>query len=392
MKIRGTNDFFNEKERLFTLLVEVSLKKFSSFGYNRIRFPLISNTALFERTIESSDIVNKELFSFKDRGDRDISLIPEGTAPAARLISENRLFPNKFFYITPCFRYDRPQKGRYRQFHQIGAEIVGYDSIYSDIELIILLDQIMRSLGIQGKLIVNYLGNEDVKESYRDYLREKLSNRSICKECEKRVKQNIIRVLDCKSCNYKDIKSIELFLDNNSKERYEKTLDYLTKKGLTVFKNNIVRGLDYYTGFVFEYEYNDIILAAGGRYDNLYRDISNIDLPAVGFGIGIERTMESINADFDSNLGERIEIIPVEAKSLDKVFSLANYLRSLNIPVDFDFKFKKLSKKLAKVTNRFVLIVGDKEIESGLFKLKDMILGKEEEILLKDIVERFKNV
>ncbi len=384
MKLRGTQDFYGSKSRLFDRVESVSKRILEDSSFERIRFPLIERADLFKRTISSSDIVNKELYQFTDRGGREIALVPEGTAPVARAVSGASLYPSKHYYISPFFRYDRPQKGRYRQLHQVGAEIVGYKDEFADVESVLILSSIFKKLGIDAKLEVNFLGMEG-RERYKKYLSETLSCSDLCDDCKRRVSQNILRVLDCKVCkrNYEDI---EKFLDTKERESYEKILSLLQENGIEYEKKNIVRGLDYYTGFVFEFV-NELTIAAGGRYDLLYSDISNKDVKAVGFGAGIERMIDLLE-DLDKSR-EEIAVIYVSEDEKREAFRVANLLRSKGISTYSSLDSCKIGKQLSRTRAKYSVILGKEEIENKIFTLKDMDSGGQEKVSLNILLRRY---
>lgn len=385
MKLRGTKDFYGDCEELFSKVEDISKRVFNSFKYSRVRFPLIENSNLFERVLSSSDVVNKELYSFRDRSDREISLVPEGTAPTARLVLENGLAPCKLFYISPFFRYDRPQKGRYRQFHQLGAELIGYSSIYSDLEILILFDQIMKSFSIEGKFKINFLGSQESRDRYTEYLRNSVSNRDVCSDCKRRIKQNVLRILDCKVDSFDDLKSIEEFLSDEDREKYNKICQMAKERGIVLEKSNIIRGLDYYTGIVFEYEYNGVVLGAGGRYDNLYSEIGKKALPSTGFAIGIERLLDNIV--LVNKKKSSVRVIAVNDSCREKAFNLCIMLRKSGIETDFSLKKENIKSQLSKDGYKYALIIGQDEIENNEVTLRDMENSSQKRVSIEKIVE-----
>ena len=385
MKLRGTQDFFGPKESLFRRVERLAEEVLEDYGYERIRFPLIERAELFKRNIASSDIVNKELYEFEDRGGRDIVLVPEGTAPVTRAISEASLFPCKLYYISPLFRYDRPQKGRFRQHHQIGAESVGFAEEFADAEIVLVISAILKKLNIETTLETNFLGSSDTREEYKKYLVDFVSDKALCDDCLKRRYQNILRVLDCKRCDF-NVKSIEEFLSKEERESYDKILATLQDNGVEASKKNIVRGLDYYTGFVFEL-INGNAVAGGGRYDSLYNQVSKYDLPAVGFGSGIERIMsflEEIESERDD-----IAVIYVTEEEKREAFNIVNILRESGIKASFSLGSSKMKKQLSKANAKYSLIVGKEELDNKIFTIKDMDSSTQEKITLENVIRRF---
>ena len=306
--VRGTRDIFGDLAKRFNF-VELQAKSiFSKSGYEEIRTPIFESTEIFIRSLgEATDIVSKEMYIFKDKGDRDLALRPEGTAPLVRAVLENNLVQNgtdkRFYYIGQMFRYDRPQAGRYRQFYQIGAEIFGNKNSFLDMEIILIAVDIIQKIGINDfSLNINTVGCKKCRIEYLKVLEEYLDEKSdLCETCKERKSKNILRVFDCKIYGCKNIlKNAPKILDfvcSDCKNDFEKLVEYLDiNKTNYIIDKSLVRGLDYYTGMVFEIKTDKLgsqdAIAAGGRYDNLVEEFGGGSIPAVGFAIGEDRIVE----------------------------------------------------------------------------------------------------
>ena len=302
--IRGMPDLYGENIEAISMVEEVCLKTFKSFNYKEFRTPIVENKSLFDRSVgESSDIMQKEVYQFKDRKDELLCLRPEGTAGLVRALITNGLDDDeikKFFYWGPMFRYERPQKGRKRQFFQAGVELIGNQSSDADIEIILIANTILDKLNIKSKLAINYLGNQKSLKKYNQYLQDYLSEDE---DLPKYVIKNPIRALDSKDQNIRkrmsQAKSIVNFLESSQIEEFKKIQSKLNELGIKFDENpNLVRGLDYYNGLVFEFVSNDLgaqnAILGGGRYDGLIKQLGGRDLPATGFALGVDRLAELI--------------------------------------------------------------------------------------------------
>lgn len=392
---RGTQDIYGKDSALWQKIENTAIEIFSKAGFSELRTPIFESSELFNRAVgESSDIVNKEMYTFTDRSDRSLTLRPEGTAGIVRAFIENAFdregLPAKLWYRGPMFRYERPQTGRYRQFHQIGIEAIGTKAPYADLEVIKLGVNFMKELGLKDlTLHINSLGNSASRENYitalKKFLNENLEN--LCEDCQRRYEQNPLRCLDCKvsGCQtiYKNAPSISDYLDEESQEIWQKTQDGLKELDIA-FKHDekLVRGLDYYTHVVFELKANSDILAgqntvlAGGRYDKLVSNLGGGEHAAVGWALGIERIAALIKEEIPE---EKLFIIsddPLEAiKLADK---LRHDTKDLAIELAYDnSKFKKQLEKAIKRGFKWALFYLSQERESGLFKLKNLTQNKE---------------
>ena len=399
--LRGTQDFYNERARKFEYLTRALSDVCKRFSFERIYTPVIENSLLFTRSVgESSDIVRKEMYIFEDKGGREIALSPEGTASVARAVIERGIeVPAKLFYIAPFFRYERPQKGRFRQFHQIGVEHIGGDHKYADLEVILLADALLQAIGIDSfSFQVNNLGAGESRQEYIKYLKDFIGQSvdSFCSDCKVRHEQNPLRVLDCKvdSCQklLEHVKPVTDFLSSEEKEDFESKLAILKEHNINyVVSPGIVRGLDYYTGLVFEVEKDGTSILAGGRYDDLYGELGKKEYPAIGFAAGIERLMELIPNAKEDKLD--IYVIFAEKEFKYGAFNLASRLRQIGFQATIDdgeSRMKKQFAKADKLNARFVAIVSEEGLANENYNLKDMATGEQEVLNFDEIVERLK--
>lgn len=401
---RGTQDILPEASELWQEIEYEALSSLQEAGFKEIRTPIFEDTALFNRAVGAdSDIVNKEMYTFSDRSDRSLTLRPEGTASIVRSYIENALDRNitktcKLWYRGPMFRYERPQAGRYRQFHQIGAEAFGSKAPYIDIELIHLGMQMLENLGLENlTLHINSIGSAQSRLKYREKLKEFLAplQGDVCEDCQRRFEQNPLRALDCKvpedQALYKDAPSIYDSFDDESKEIWDQLRAGLTKLNISFVEDpKLVRGLDYYTHTVFEIKTDNPMLGqqstvlAGGRYDALVSSLGGPEMPAVGWALGIERIAllleEKRKAEETSKYFDN-KIFIVSDSNLDAQ-QLAIQLRA-ELPlfcVDLDFdnaKIKKQMEKADKKSCRYVIFYMEDERNSGRFKIKDLSNGEE---------------
>ena len=306
--LRGMKDIIDNDSELFTYFIENCAKIVKRYGYNYIETPILEETSLFQRSVgESSDIVSKEMYNFTDKGNHEVCLRPEGTAGVVRWFVQNKKDKaggqQKVFYHGPMFRYERPQKGRLREFHQFGCESFGESSVYEDATIILMISEILKFFKIGYKLQLNSLGDETCMPQYKEKLVEHLNTLSLCEDCNRRITTNPIRVLDCKneSCQEQLVGAPKI-TDNLSPEceaDFTKLKEILDSNGVEYeVDTNLVRGLDYYTKTAFEFVSDNIgaqsAIAGGGRYDKLVEYLGGKTTPAVGFAIGIERLLELI--------------------------------------------------------------------------------------------------
>ncbi len=401
-RIKGTVDIFGEEVSYWHRIEEASRKIAKLYGYGEIRTPIIEPTELFVRSVgESTDIVQKEMYTFHDKGGRSITLRPEGTAPVVRAFVENSLitkgFPQRLFYIGPMFRYERPQKGRQRQFHQVGFELFGSKEPLADAEIITVTVKLLKELKLHKfKLVINSIGCEKCRPSYKKSLKEYYSKHyeNLCEDCKKRYETNILRLLDCKvdaEIADKAPKSTD-YLCEECKSHYEEVKKYLDSLEIEYEEDHkLVRGLDYYNRTVFEVRHELLgaqnALAGGGRYDGLIKEMGGQAVPALGFAGGIERIILAMKAENISV--EPFNVYHVYLAHIGKVeniaLKLAETLRENNVNVFFDVMKRSLSSQL-KHANRIgahlVLIVGENELERDVVIIKDMESGENTEVSL----------
>lgn len=398
--VRGTQDLFYDLMDKYNFVVDVAKNVAKTYNFHEIITPIIEESNLFERSVgDGSDIVMKELYKFEDRGGNLLALRPEFTAGVARSFLNNgelnQNLPQKLFSYGPLFRYDRPQKGRYRQLNQINFEYIGNKEYIADVEIICLFYKILQELGLKNiTLEINSLGSNDCKKRYENALKEYFSNLKdkLSEDSKVRLEKNPLRILDskeeCDKILVKDAPKINEFYSDEEKDFYAnilKTLDFLNIK---YFSNPLlVRGLDYYTSTVFEFTTTDLgaqsSVGGGGRYDNLIGEIGNEEVPSVGCAGGIERLMLLIDKKIEKK-DELIAIIPVSENENEYCIDLANKLRNQekNIELIYSGKFKKKMEKMNKCGADFAIIVGEDEIKNGKLKIKNLKTSEEEEFLI----------
>ncbi|MBN1793838.1 MAG: histidine--tRNA ligase [Candidatus Omnitrophica bacterium] len=375
---------------------------FESFCYREIRTPLVEEAGLFSRAIgEATDIVNKEMYEFADRSERQLALRPEATASIARTYIEHGFAKThgvvKWYYIGPMFRAERPQRGRQRQFHQAGVELIGSDSHYYDAEAILLLCNIMHSLGIEAwRLAVNNIGCLDDRRLITDRLRRILTKErsALCDDCTQRLQGNVLRILDCKKPECRKVIDAlpewDRWICDGCTKHFNRVIALLSCAGVTYTKEpHLVRGLDYYTKTVFEMTLPQLgaqdAVAAGGRYDALISQLGGERVGAVGFAIGLERLLLA-SAHFLSGETKKTPdafLVTTSLEACDSAFILLYQLRTNGVMCDMDFEGKSLKAQMrqaGKAAARFVIILGEDEIRGGTVTVKDMGQGVQESI------------
>lgn len=396
--VRGTKDLFGDEIKIFNHVVLTSKKKSEIFGFEELQTPIFEFSEVFERNLgEASDIVAKEVYKFPDRGGNHLTLRPEFTAGVVRALISNgelqQILPRKLFSYGPVFRYDRPQKGRQRQFNQINCEIFGEENLFCDAEIILLASGILKDLGILEKtsLEINSLGCAKTKLNYEEALRkyfEKFRG-DLSTDSQMRLEKNPLRILDSK-----DSRDIELLLDapeiskffsDEAKSRFDSILNLLGKFNLKYHVNQrLVRGLDYYTSTVFEFtmshEGAQNTVLAGGRYDELVEKMSGRKMPAIGFAAGIERLMMLAKLDLQKPRPIIVNYISENEKNF--AFEIVQKLRNVGFVVDFVFdgNFKKQMKRASQNNSRFVVIIGENEMRNGEVSVKDFDNSKEQKV------------
>src|SRR3989344_932572 len=400
--IRGFNDILPPETNIWQHIEKEAREIFETYGFSEIRVPIVERTGLFSRSIgETTDIVEKEMYTFSDRHGESITLRPEGTAPVVRAYIEHKIYASdpvtKLYYLGPMFRYERPQKGRFRQFCQIGAEVFGVDDPQVDAETLEMLVSLFQRLGLKDiNLQINSLGCKECRPLYKEkllsYVKDKKAN--LCQDCQRRLEINPLRTLDCKSHTCIEITSgAPSILDSiceTCKNHFEKVKESLTLAGVSFYLNpRMVRGLDYYIRTTFEITSAGLgsqnAVAAGGRYDGLARDLGGPDVPGIGFAIGMERLVMVFKEGRAANqacakpglvfmavLGDRAE---KEAVPLIKAIRL----KGIRLERDYGTKgIKAQMKRADKLGAKFVLILGDDELSSNSITVKNMENGEQE--------------
>ncbi|MEA3289275.1 MAG: histidine--tRNA ligase [Campylobacterota bacterium] len=396
--LRGMKDIIDNESKLFTYFVENCSKIVKKYGYEYIETPILEETALFKRSVgESSDIVSKEMYQFIDKGENDVCLRPEGTAGVVRWFVQNKKDRaggnTRVFYHGPMFRYERPQKGRLREFHQFGCESFGEANVYEDATIILMIDELLKFFGINYKLKLNSLGCKDCMPLYRDNLVAHLNELTLCEDCNRRTATNPIRVLDCKNDNcqtsLKDAPKITSSLCECCDTDFDRLKSILEKNGVSYeIDSNLVRGLDYYTQTAFEFVSDEIgaqsAIAGGGRYDRLVEFLGGKPTPAVGFAVGIERLLELIKPNFEER--ETLYIGAMSPEALDTVFTLVSKKRQ-QIKVITDYKSRSFSKHLNNAQKQgatTVALIGEKELEENSVWVKNLETKEESTLILED--------
>ncbi|MDR0752030.1 MAG: histidine--tRNA ligase [Christensenellaceae bacterium] len=378
------------------------------FGFKEIRTPTFEHTELFMRGVgDSTDIVDKEMYTFNDKGNRSLSLRPEGTAGVARSYIENNLadlgLPVKMYYIGPAFRYERPQSGRLREHHQFGAELYGSPTPYADAQVISMASMLLDEFSLPDiTLNINSIGCPKCRPLFNKAVRKYFEQHieSMCEICKERLVKNPLRILDCKvpSCAEisKNAPAPSDYLCEECSSHQQKLIDILTASKIPFkFNRHIVRGLDYYTKTVFEFVTSSIgaqgTVCGGGRYDNLTTSLGGKPTPAVGFGMGIERLLMMLeNAKINITAPPRLDIFlaQVNSKSANFAFELAVTLRKHGLSVDTDLMDRSLKAQLKsanKVNAKFIIILGEEEISSNQIKLRDMQNGTETPLTMEQL-------
>lgn len=413
-KPKGTYDIFGDKSLEFLYLRKLVTSMMEKYNYNYIETPIFESSDLFHRGVgETTDIVSKETYDFKDRGNRNLTLRPEGTAGVVRCFIENKFYadtlPYKCWYMGPMFRYERPQAGRFREFYQFGVESFGSSDAMMDAEVISIAYNLFKLLGLKDvKVRINSLGDRESRESYRsalvDYFKPYVSD--LCEDCKRRFETNPLRILDCKVDADNDImknapKMID-YLNDSSKKHFADVKLYLESMGIEyIVDSNIVRGLDYYTHTVFEVSVNvkelgsQNVLAGGGRYDNLVESLDGPLVPGVGFAVGLERLFfaldkENINIRERYNLDAYVVSMNDECKKVS--LFIANKLRLNGFNVELDFNERNLKSNFRnadKLGTSYIIIVGEDEVKSKVLTIKDNNTKEEFKISFDELISFF---
>ena len=408
---RGTNDFLPGESEKWQYIEQLCRQVCAEYGYKEIRLPIFEHTEVYLRSVgETSDIVEKEMYSFEDKGLTHVTLRPEGTAGTVRAFLENRLYadpqPTKLYYMGPMFRYDKPQAGRYRQFNQFGIEVFGADHATIDAEVITLDVEIFKRLGLTGLSVkINTVGCADCRpkhmEELKTYFRQHEDN--LCETCRDRLERNPLRILDCKEDGCKAVAkgaptTIEAACDNCS-THFNQLLGYLDAVGISYeIDTNLVRGLDYYVRTAFEVVINSVgsaqnALCGGGRYNGMVEQFGGDDMPGIGYAMGMERlllTLKEQGIELPVGKHPDVYIAPLGDAAQKEAFVLTQALRSRNIYTEKDYLGKSLKAQM-KAADRFqvkyCVIIGDSELEKGIAVVREMATGEQQEIALSQLVE-----
>lgn len=407
--VRGTKDIIGEEAKKYVYISNVAQKMFENYGYNFVKTPIFEETELFKRGIgEATDVVEKEMYTFKDRGDRSITLRPENTASLVRCYLENAIYAkeeiSRFYYNGSMFRYERPQAGRQREFNQIGLEVFGEKSPKVDAEVIAIGYKFLKKLGISDlEVKINSVGSNASRTVYREKLIEHFSKHldDMCDDCKDRINRNPLRLLDCKVDKdkdfYKSAPNIIDFLFEDERKHYEDVKKYLDVFGIKYTEDpTLVRGLDYYSSTVFEIVTNKLgsqgTVLGGGRYDNLLKELGDKDIPAVGFATGVERIMMLLGENYPKNNPD-VYIAWLGENTSETALKIAESLRDNDIKVYIDYSEKGMKshmKKADKLSVRYCIILGEDELNKGIVLLKDFSTREQKEIKIEEIVNQIK--
>jgi len=399
--LRGMKDIAFEESEKFIYTIESATKIAQKYGYGYIETPLLEETKLFKRSVgESSDIVGKEMYQFIDKGENDVCLRPEGTAGVVRAYIQAKLDrrprKDKFYYYGPMFRYEKPQKGRLREFHQFGCESFGEASVYEDFNIILMIRDIFDALGIKYTLKINSLGCVECMPTYRENLIGFLTPKEaeLCEDCNRRIATNPIRVLDCKNDKCQIVLKDSPKLTHNLCETCDSDFEVLKK--LLDSSNieyevdtNLVRGLDYYNKSAFEFVSSEIgaqsAIAGGGRYDRLVEFLDGKSVPAVGFALGIERILDLVNLPETKREGIYLGSM-VEADIMGTLFSIASRKRQ-ETKVEIEYIKKSLKAHLKgadKIKARYCAVIGEDELAAGEIWVKDLETKEEQKVKIEE--------
>ncbi len=403
--IKGCKDIYGEDVEYFRKAAKVMYETSAAFGFKEIIPPVIEYSELFQRSVgQDTDIVEKEMYTFIDKGGRSVTLRPEMTASVARAYVEHHFetlpAPIKLFYLGPCFRYEKPQKGRYREFYQFGVEVLGDESPLLDAEVISLAYKISEKLELKGlKVRLNSIGCKKCRPHYKDVLRDALKPHydELCDDCKRRFHTNPLRILDCKR-EKKELKDslpkITDYLCDECKTHFEKVKEYLTIMRIPFESDStLVRGLDYYTKTVFEVVSDDLgaqnALLGGGRYDYLIEELGGRHTPGLGFALGMERLVEILKAHNEESKEEKIVYVAYQSEAFKKTIEVADMLRNRGFTVLVDSKGGSFGKQLQRSRKRnatFTVIIGEDEMKNNTVQIKNMKKKKQKEVAMKELL------
>ncbi len=407
---RGTQDLLPSVTPIWQFIEKQALELCKIYNYQEIRTPMFESTDLFQRGVgDTTDIVQKEMYTFTDRGGRSLTLRPEGTASVVRSYVQEKMYgdpnqPTKLFYIGPMFRYERPQAGRYRQFVQFGVEAIGAQNPEVDAEVIALAMSFYKKIGLSNlKLVINSLGDQESRKAHREALIEhfKPSIGEFCSDCQKRLEKNPLRILDCKQDHdhplMKTAPSILEFLNESSQTYFELVREILDTIGITYEVDpTLVRGLDYYNHTTFEIMGADFgaitTLCGGGRYNGLVQELGGPESPGIGFALSIERAILALQAEKNEPpIDQRLDafLVALGEAAETKAVSLLYQLREAGLSVDKDYmgrKMKAQMKQADRLSARFVLLLGEDELKQNVITVKNMENGEQKAIGLEELV------
>jgi histidyl-tRNA synthetase len=398
----GFKDILPNETRKWQFVENICRDIFESFAYQEIRVPILEKAQLFSRSVgNDTDIVQKEMYTFKDKSDQFVTLRPEGTACVVRALIQHHLIHegmHKFYYIASMFRYERPQRGRFREFHHLGVEAFGESSPYVDAEIMEMNAEILKRLNMDVRVEINNIGCRKCRPSYTKVLREYLMGKKelLCEDCQRRLDTNPLRILDCKKESCKKITafapSILDYSCDECRNHFNEVQRLLTKMNIDfVVNEKIVRGLDYYTKFVFEVISDKLgaqgTVSAGGRYNDLVEDLGGSPTPACGFAAGEERVIELFDYKEDDKFVDAV-VIPVGKDTSDFSFLLTGDLRKEGFKVEFisSGSLKSALRKANKWKAKWVLIIGDEEIKENTVSLRDLEKSVQKKVRVEDII------
>ena len=408
--IRGFNDILPSEIEGWQFIEKIAREVFENFGFSEIKIPILEKTELFARSIgETTDIVEKEMYTFQDRSGDSLTLRPEATASMARAYIEHHLYARdpaaKLYFIGPMFRHERPQKGRYRQFYQIDAEVFGVAHPMADAEVMVMLMEFFKRVGLENvELQINTLGCEECRPRYKKELTQFLAKKvsQLCPDCKRRLETNPLRILDCKVETCREVIGgaplVMDFICDQCTRHFERVRGYLKILNTPfVINPRMVRGLDYYTRTIFEATNPKLgaqnAVTAGGRYDNLMRDIGGPDIPGIGFAMGIERVVLLVKQRKEITQLPNLFIAALGEKAQLKAFELVNQLHLQGVKAEIDYEGRSLKAQMRranKFNSRYVLIIGEEELKRGRAIMRDMEEKVQEEISLNKAIEEIK--
>ncbi len=412
-KIKGTQDFYDLSARKLTFIENFASEVATNYGCKHIITPIFEGTEVFVKNVgEDSDVVTKEMYTFLDKGNRSITLRPEGTAAVARSFIENKMYANpgltKYYYYGPMFRYERPQVGRFREFNQFGIEVYGNASYLLDVDVILAAYNIFNGLGIKNVTVkVNSIGNFESRQNYSKALKEYFEKHidTMCEDCKRRINTNPMRILDCKvDKNHEALKNVPVindYLTEESKEYFENVVKVLEEFNVPIkIDYNLVRGLDYYTDTVFEFiinsddELNGLALGGGGKYASMISSMCGVDVPGIGFAFGLERISAIMDKQdiWNDLLEEKTKVVVMGLDELSKLESLkfVDELRKAGFEAHIDYNScaMKAQFKLADRLNaKFIVIIGEEERKTLVYTVKNTELKTQEKINKNEIIK-----